>query len=378
VADHIKLSAYMRHQGERKRSTIILLPGLLCDGSIWAASKKALEPYADVIVADLSQHDSIEDMARSALALAEGPLTVIGHSMGARVAMELTRLAPERIEKLGLIDTGIHPRRKGEAAKRQALVDLAFSEGMEALAERWLPPMIHPDKIHDNGLMQQLRAMVMRATPEQHRRQIKALLNRPNASTYVGKIACPTLVMVGRQDQWSPLAQHEEIAALIPNAKLVVIEDSGHMSPVEQPAQTANALLCWLGFQNEEQRSSDQPIAEELKPMDSAPPDQIPDNPLFDRRRSLQGYRLNKMAMGLTRPENRQAFREDESAYLDRYGLTPEEKTAVMSRDWREMVRRGGNLFFILKISAIDPVRMTEIGAHQVGMDHADFLRARL
>lgn len=107
-------------------------------------------------------------------------------------------------------------------------------------------------------------------------------------------------------------------------------------------------------------------------------PDSIPETPLFDRKRSLRGYRINKMAMGLSNPANREAFRENESAYLDRFGLTAEEKEAVMSRNWREMVRLGGNLFFILKISAVDPVRITEIGAHQAGMEHADFLRDRL
>jgi protocatechuate 4,5-dioxygenase alpha chain len=106
--------------------------------------------------------------------------------------------------------------------------------------------------------------------------------------------------------------------------------------------------------------------------------DRIPDTPLFDRKRSLRGYRINKMAMGLSDPANREAFRLNEEAYLDRFGLTPEEKTAVMSRNWREMVRLGGTLFFILKISAVDPVELTEIGAHQAGMDHDAFLRERL
>jgi protocatechuate 4,5-dioxygenase alpha chain len=106
--------------------------------------------------------------------------------------------------------------------------------------------------------------------------------------------------------------------------------------------------------------------------------DRIPDTPLFDRKRSLRGYRINKMAMGLSNPANREAFKQDEGAYLDRFGLTAEEKEAVMSRNWREMVRLGGNLFFILKISAVDPVRITEIGAHQAGMEHDAFLRDRL
>ena len=92
-----------------------------------------------------------------------------------------------------------------------------------------------------------------------------------------------------------------------------------------------------------------------------SPDDRIPEIPLFDRQRSLRGYRINKMAMGLAKPENRDAFRADESAYLDRFGLTAEEKEAVMTRNWREMVRLGGTVFFILKISAIDPARMIAV-----------------
>jgi pimeloyl-ACP methyl ester carboxylesterase len=233
------------------RSTILLLPGLLCDASVWRAQIDALRPYAHVLVADFSQHDSLEAMARSALAMTEGSIIAIGHSMGARVAMEMVHLAPERIEKLALIDTGVDSRREGEEAKRQVLVDLAYAEGMGTLAERWLPPMLHVDRVEDQALLAPLKEMVMRATPEQHQRQIQALLNRPDLRSRLPDIACPTLVMVGRQDRWSPLAQHEEMAALIPKAELVVIEDSGHMTLLEQPEQVSHALLRWLGFKSE-------------------------------------------------------------------------------------------------------------------------------
>ena len=101
---------------------------------------------------------------------------VLGHSMGARVALEMIRAAPHRITWLGLLDTGVHPVREGEQADRQALVDLAFEHGMGALADRWLPPMVHEARRQDPLLMEPLKAMVMRATPEQHRRQIRALL----------------------------------------------------------------------------------------------------------------------------------------------------------------------------------------------------------
>jgi len=113
----------------------------------------------------------------------------------------------------------------------------------------------------------------------------------------------------------------------------------------------------------------------------SAPADgtgTIPETPLLDRKRNIAGYRINKMAMALRDRRNREAFKANEEAFLDSYGLTAEEKAAVKSRDWREMVRLGGNLFFILKISAVDPVPITQIGAAQAGMDHTEFLTERL
>jgi protocatechuate 4,5-dioxygenase alpha chain len=104
----------------------------------------------------------------------------------------------------------------------------------------------------------------------------------------------------------------------------------------------------------------------------------IPDTPLFDRAGSIRGYRLNKMAMALGQADNRAAFKADEEAYLERFGLSAGEKAAVMARDWHEMVRLGGNLFFILKIAAVDPTPITQIGAAQASMSHEDFLHERL
>lgn len=113
-------------------------------------------------------------------------------------------------------------------------------------------------------------------------------------------------------------------------------------------------------------------------PTRPANDNRIPDTPLLDRTHSLRGYRLNKMAMALSRPEGRAAFRADEEAFLDRFRLSAEEKAAVRARDWAGMVRLGGNLFFILKIAAVDPTPITAIGAAQAGMDHETFLKVRL
>ncbi|MBZ0164922.1 MAG: alpha/beta hydrolase, partial [Notoacmeibacter sp.] len=161
--------------------TLILIPGLLSDRTVWEPVVTRFTPRTEVSVADLSTQDSITGMARDTLAASEGPVIVAGHSMGARVALEMVRLAPQRVVKLALFDTGIHPRNTTEEPRRRELVELAYTRGMTALAERWLPPMVHDARHDDRDLMGALTDMVERMTPELHERQIRALLNRPDA-----------------------------------------------------------------------------------------------------------------------------------------------------------------------------------------------------
>ncbi|MEC7761173.1 MAG: alpha/beta hydrolase [Pseudomonadota bacterium] len=196
-------------------------------------------------VADVTSQDRIEKMAIDCLAIAEGPLEVAGHSMGARVAMEMARMAPGRVRRLALLDTGIAPLKEGEEDSRAEIVAYANENGMQALADRWVPPMVYePNQTPE--LMQSLTDMVLRKTPEIHERQIHALVNRPDASAYLSQIECPTLVMVGRQDQWSPVSRHERMVELLPNARLEIIEDAGHFAPLEQPDAVADILVPFL------------------------------------------------------------------------------------------------------------------------------------
>ena len=224
------------------RPTLYLLPGLLCDAYTFEHQKHALEGEFDVRVLDFFGLDSMTAMAQRVLDEAPARFSVCGFSMGGRVAMQILRLAPERLERLCLLDTGIVPAGPGEAEKRQVLVDLAHKEGMDAVVTAWLPPMLHPDRRNDPAFMGPLGDMVRRATPEIFEKQIRALVNRPDPTPLLPTINFPTVVAVGRQDEWSTVEQHEDFAKLIPGAKLVVIEDSGHFTPVEQP-EALTAIL---------------------------------------------------------------------------------------------------------------------------------------
>jgi pimeloyl-ACP methyl ester carboxylesterase len=227
------------------RPTICLLPGLLCDATIWMAQRAAFDKLADVLIPDFRFVNSFEAMARIVLDAAPDRFLLAGHSMGARVALEVFRLAPERVDRIALLDTGIHPRAAGEEEKRQALIDIARQQGMAAMCARWLPPMLHPEH---SAVVEPLTKMVLRSTPDTFANQQRALLDRPNAREVLPLIECPTLVLCGREDQWSPVTQHEEIAAGIPQSRLVVVEHSGHMAPFEQPEAVSAAMLEWSGL----------------------------------------------------------------------------------------------------------------------------------
>lgn len=225
---------------------LYLLPGLICNETVWAAQVLSLAEFRPVAVGGYANFRSLTRMAAQVLKHAPERISLAGHSMGARVALEMFRIAPERIERLALLDTGVHPLAPGETEKRMALFELGQREGMEALVDAWLPPMVHPDRREDPAVMQRLREMCLGAGLEQFGNQMTALLERPEVRSLIAEISCPTLVGVGSDDAWAPVEQHREIAAAIRDATLAIFEGAGHMSPAETPDQVTEALRRWL------------------------------------------------------------------------------------------------------------------------------------
>lgn len=190
-------------------------------------------------------------MAEAVLRIAPDRFSVAGHSMGGRVALEVYRLAPNRVVRIALLNTGYLPLAAGaageeEARKRAELVALAQSQGMRAMLRQWLPPMIDSRRINDAVLVNEIIEIMSRKTPEIFAAQQRALLARPDASPVLEQIRCPALLLTGREDGWSGAAQHTEMAARIAGSRLVIVPDSGHMSMLERPAEVSAALRTWL------------------------------------------------------------------------------------------------------------------------------------
>ena len=228
-----------------RAAPLLLLPGLLCDARIWPQAVLSLTRDA-FAPSGYGDADTLEKMADRSLVGAPARFSLVGHSMGARVALEIIRRAPERVERLALVSTGVHALRPAEAEARHALLDLGREKGAEALVDRWLPPMVAADRRRDTALIAALRGMCVQAGVETFAAQIAALLNRPEVESHLPHIACPTLILVGDDDQWSPPAQHRAIADAIPRAEMVVVQGAGHMLPAEAPDAFVAALQDWL------------------------------------------------------------------------------------------------------------------------------------
>lgn len=233
------------------RPTLLLLPGLMCDRAVWAPQIEALSSQADCVVPHYGTLDSLSAMAEKVLA--EAPterFAVAGHSMGGRVAFEIWRRAPQRVERLALLDTSYHPLAPGddgqrERAGRLALLELARRQGMRVMASHWAMGMVHPDR-HGTPLFDQVLDMIERSTPEVFAAQINALLLRADAQPLLPTIDVPTLLLCGREDGWSPPSRHEHMQAAIRESRLVVVEHCGHMSTMERTAEVSAALAAWL------------------------------------------------------------------------------------------------------------------------------------
>ena len=234
---------------------VLLLPGLLCDASYWQAQVQGLSAHARCVVADYGMSDSLETMARVALQQADaagmtGQLAVAGHSMGGRVAFELLRIAPERVGRLALLDTGFHPFAPGadgerERNNRMALVRQSELEGMRAMGQAWAKGMVHPHRL-GRPLFEDILQMIERSNPARFAAQQNALLTRRDATPQLASITCPTLVLCGREDSWSGPPQHEAMHRAIAGSTLRILEDCGHMCTMERPKAVTAALAAWL------------------------------------------------------------------------------------------------------------------------------------
>jgi pimeloyl-ACP methyl ester carboxylesterase len=228
------------------KKKLVLVPGLLCTAALWAPQIAALSDIADCTVANHRRHRTMKGIARSILAAAPKRFALAGLSMGGYIAYEILRQAPERVERLALLDTGFRADTPERTSARRDLLASAERRGVRWAQELLMPVLIHKGRLSDKPLVETILQMAVDAGLEAFHRQEAALIGRPDSRPLLASIRCRTLVIVGREDALTPVEMGREIAKGIRGAKLKIIPNCGHLSTLEQPQAVNRALRAWL------------------------------------------------------------------------------------------------------------------------------------
>jgi len=228
------------------RSALVFACAHLCDERLYAAQVDALCEDFDCRVFVFREHDSIGGMAAALLGVAPERFTLIGLSLGGYVAFEVMRRAPQRVERLVLLDTTAAADSETRRAGRYADIATVQEGGIEALIpelpKRWLLPA-HRGRADLVHLMAEMARSV--GADGQLNQQL-AMLGRPDSLAGLAAVRVPTLVACGAEDPVTPVADHQAIAAAIAGARFERIAECGHLSTIEQPAAVTELLSGWL------------------------------------------------------------------------------------------------------------------------------------
>lgn len=225
---------------------VVLVPGLNCSARLYAEQIPALWQFGPVTVGDHRRDDSMAAIARRILADAPPRFALAGLSMGGYIAFEILRQAAARVAKLALLDTGAGAEVPERTAQRKPLIALAQQGRFAEITEDQFPLLVHRSRHGDTALKAQVRAMNQETGPDAYCRQQHAIMGRLDSRPGFAAISCPTLVLVGDEDQLTPPALAHEMAGGIRGARLVVVPECGHLSTMERPQAVTQALLDWM------------------------------------------------------------------------------------------------------------------------------------
>jgi len=226
-------------------SALLLLPGLDCDARLWRDVMAGLGRAVEASVADYGVADSIAGMAQAVLAEAPDRFALAGLSMGGYVALEIMRQAPQRVERLALLDTSARPDDEARKETRRAGM-VAVGQGKYGLVIRaMLAGLLAPQHLN-TALADAVVAMAERTGPDAYVRHQHAIMGRTDSRPFLKDIAVPTLVGVGELDMLTPPELAEEMAAAVPGAALVRFAGAGHLSTMEAPEAVVAAMRDWL------------------------------------------------------------------------------------------------------------------------------------
>jgi pimeloyl-ACP methyl ester carboxylesterase len=224
---------------------LLLIPGMMCDERMWGevASTFAERPVHHALPVEGSTTTA---MASAILRDAPPRFALVGLSMGGIVAMEMLQQAPERIERLALLDT--NPRAEADDVKqrRAAQIERVKSGDLAGVLRDEMKPHYLSPRASDHSILALCMQMALNLGPEIFICQSLALRDRPDRQGALARFHRPALVLMGEDDRLCPLDRHELMHALMPQSRLVIVPDAGHLPTLENPTPTIAALRRWL------------------------------------------------------------------------------------------------------------------------------------
>lgn len=224
--------------------TLLLIPSFMCDASLWQAMLPDLSRIAPVRFADLNEGSSIEAMAVRIAATLPQRCVLIGFSLGGYVARRVAYLAPGKLAGLVLLNTSARASTAQELSRNQQQICMSQLYPFKGQTLTALKRALHPDRADDAPLLAQMQAMSLNLGKEVFLRQLGLI--RHDGHAELARITCPGLVIASRNDQMRAIEEAEKLANNLPDSELHILEDCGHMSPLEQPAIVCELLRDWL------------------------------------------------------------------------------------------------------------------------------------
>ena len=220
--------------------TPIFIPGLLCTELLFAKQRANLPNQG--YIADTTRHDSIHEMALAALDLCDGPLVPIGLSMGGYVALEMARLAPQRMAAMALLSSNCRDDSVENQHQRQQAIAIAEHKGFRGVTRHLMPRLLSEAALQDEAIIADVLSMAADIGRNGFVQQQTAIMGRRAQHDTLASFAGPVLVLCGSDDVLTPPNMSVEMAGIAPQAELCLLNGVGHLSSIEAPEAVFNAL----------------------------------------------------------------------------------------------------------------------------------------